>query len=101
MLIIAAVATVLNAKLGKPLDDSTMLALLGAVAAWLIGQGVSDAGAQGTAREAAKAVKQGGAAGQAILRALGKQGKPGPAEKPEKPAKADLPKPDADKGTVA
>ena len=87
VLIIVAVATVLNAKFGKPLDDGTMYALLAAVAAWLIGQGVSDAGAQGSAREAAKAVKQGGAAGAAILRVLERRTKPGPAEKTEKAPK--------------
>ena len=98
VLVIAAVATVLNAKCGKPLDDSTMLALLGMAASYIIGQGVADAGSQGTAREAAKAIKQGGAAGRAILRALGKQGKPGPSENP---AKVEVTKPEPDKGSAA
>ena len=69
--LLGAVAMIVNAALGKPLDDKTMYSLVGMLAAYIVAQGVADHGAQGAAKAAERAVAKGTDIAAAVQGVLG------------------------------
>ena len=48
--VLIAIVTALNDYFGQPISSDAMLTITGAIGAWLVGQGIADAGAGGSTR---------------------------------------------------
>ncbi len=48
--VLVAIANAVNDYFGDPISPDAMLTITGAIGAWLIGQGIADAGAGGSTR---------------------------------------------------
>ena len=69
--VLAAVGMIVNDVLGKPVGAETIYAALGILGTYILGQGISDHGAQGAAKAAERAVAQGADVAAAVHGALG------------------------------
>jgi hypothetical protein len=69
--VVAAIAMVVNAVLGHPVDDKTVYAILGLFGTYILGQGIADHGAQGAAKAAERAIAKGADVAAAVQGVLG------------------------------
>lgn len=82
VLVISAVLIFVNDATGKHVSNEAMWTVIGLISAWLVGQGIADAGSQGAARAVAKAMRKGGTAAPAIIAAVSKGAQAAPDEGP-------------------
>ena len=71
VMLIAAVAVIVNRLVGEPLDKETIYSVLGILGTYIIGQGVADHGSQGAAKAAERAIGQGVDVASAVQGVLG------------------------------
>jgi len=69
--VLAAIGMIVNDVLGKIVSDQAMYSALGILATYILGQGISDHGAQGAAKAAERAVGRGADVAAAVSGALG------------------------------
>lgn len=69
--VLAAVGMIVNDVLGKPVGEETIYAALGILGTYILGQGISDHGAQGAAKAAERAVGKGVDVAAAVQGVLG------------------------------
>jgi hypothetical protein len=94
VLLVSVAAYLANDLTGRHIAQDTMLTVLGLVGAWLLAQGIADAGQQGTVIGVRRAVKAGGEVSAAVTAAVSKAPAPGADPEAGQPTWADTSAPD-------